>query len=119
MDHNKHLMRIVSVFFAMSVSSCAQLPSLTAKSCEVHHIRMTPVVVEKSYGAPFAYDEQYVAASRSFPNWIAHVGGNSCNPPKKPKYATAYVCPECKREAREWALKHRKDFMAQMILNDR
>jgi len=39
-------------------------------------------------------------------------------PPKKPKKATAYVCPECKRAACEWAVKHRKDFMAQMILNE-
>ena len=80
---------------------------------------MKRAVVEKSYGAPWAYDEQYIAASRSFPNWIAYVGGSSCMPPKKPKKATAYVCPECKREAREWALKHRKDFMAHVILNDR
>ena len=110
--------RTVCAFFAMSAAACAQFPSLTAKTCEVHHIRMTPTVVEKTYGAPFGYDEQYIAASRSFPHWVAYVSGNSCNPPKKPKYATAYVCPKCRREAREWALKHPKDFMAQMILKD-
>ncbi len=104
------------IVFAMSCAACAQLPSLTEKTCEVHHIRMTRQVVDKSYGAPWAYDEQYVAASASFPHWIAYVGGNSCMPPKEPKKATAYVCPECKREAREWALKHRKDLMAQIIL---
>ena len=108
--------RVVCIFFAMSAAACAQLPSLTPKTCEVHHIRMTREVVEKSYGAPFAYDEQYVAASRSFPHWIAYVSGNSCMPPEKPKKTTVYVCPECKRAAREWALKHRKDFMAQIIL---
>jgi hypothetical protein len=110
------MQRVLCIVFAMSCAACAQLPSLTAKTCEVHHIRMTRQVVDKSYGAPWAYDEQYVAASASFPHWIAYVGGNSCMPPKKPKKATAYVCPECKRAAHEWALKHRKDLMAQIIL---
>jgi hypothetical protein len=110
------MQRVVCTVFAMSCAACAQLPSLTAKTCEVHHIRMTREVVEKSFGAPWAYDEEYVAASRSFPHWVAYVGGNSCIPPKKAKKATVYVCPECKRAAREWALNHRKDFMAQIIL---
>ena len=112
------MQRVLCIFFAMSCAACAQLPSLTAKTCEVHHIPMTRLVVDKSHGAPWAYDEQYVAASASFPHWIAYVGGNSCMPPKRPKKATAYVCPECKRAAREWAVKHRKDFMAQVILNE-
>jgi hypothetical protein len=113
------MQRVLCIVFAMSCAACAQLPSLTAKTCEVHHhLRMTRQVVDKSYGMAWAYDEQYAAASASFPHWIACVSGNSCMPPKKLKKATAYVCPECERAAREWALKHRKDFMARVILNE-
>ena len=84
--------------------------------CEIHHVHMVRHIVNPTYGYPF-YIGPFTAASRHFLNWTTHVSGG-CMIPEKPEKAAIYVCPECKRLARKWALKHPKDAMAQEVLDE-
>lgn len=84
--------------------------------CHIHHTRMVRYIVNESYGLRM-YEGPFTAASRHFLNWSTNVNGG-CMVPKKPAKAAINVCPECKRLARRWALKHSKDAMAQQILDE-
>jgi hypothetical protein len=84
--------------------------------CHVHHVQMARHIVYPSYGLPMN-SESYIKATRRFPHWSMDCHGG-CLVPDKPEKVVKYVCPECKRLARQWAVKHPKDSMAQAILDE-
>jgi hypothetical protein len=119
------MQRTLAITFALCAIASAGKPRLSRTleahvkaqeigMCEVHDIRMVRHVREKSYGLPM-YAEGYTAASRRFPNWRPYLNGGG-EVPQTPEKAAVYVCPECRRRARAWALKHPEDSPAQDIL---
>jgi hypothetical protein len=119
--------RALAILFTFCAVATALQPDVTGEVdayiraqdtgiCHIHHIQMVRHTVNKWYGLP-VYKGPYTAASRHFLHWRTDVNGG-CIVPEKPEKTAIYVCPECKRLARKWALKHPKDAMAQQILDE-
>ena len=70
--------------------------------------------VRVTFGYPY-YEGPWTHVSRRFPNALEDVNGG-CDPSIGPKTTKIYICPMCERLAREWALRHTNDIMAQQIL---
>ena len=86
--------------------------------CEIHHIPMEKKVVQVSYGYPMRDDKYVAAMARGFPNAEEDVNGG-CDPSDGPRKASVFVCPECTRAQLQWALKHPKNWEAEIILRER
>lgn len=121
------MQRVFAIFFTVCAIAMAKQPQessevdkyITAQEtgiCHVHHVQMVRHIVCKSYGLPMN-SESYIKATRRFPHWSTDFNGG-CLVPDTPEKAVKYVCPECKRLARQWAIKHSKDSMAQAILDE-
>jgi hypothetical protein len=87
--------------------------------CELHHTQMSPQMVPITFGYPTVGDE-YAAATAQFPNAAAHYDGGCVVDRKLLKTKVpVYVCPECKRAERRWALAHPEVPEARDILAER
>lgn len=107
----------VTVLCSCASHSTAVYPMPGRGICERHHIPMERKIVFVSYGFP-AYDDTYVAAmGRNFPHAEAVFHGG-CDPSPGPRKVAVYVCPECKRSQRKWALRHRTNWQAKLVLDE-
>ena len=111
------LLACISLLCSCASRSAAVYPVPGNGMCEVHHIPMERTIVRVSYGYP-AYDQAYVSAmGRDFPHAEAEFNGG-CDPSLGPREAAVFVCPECKRAQRQWALKHPRNWQAKLVLEE-
>jgi len=86
--------------------------------CNIHHIRMQRKLVPIQFGhvpIDYFYSDYFYALLREFPNareYALEIGLGSQRTRRK---ALRYVCPECKRAAREWVHKHPNDEWAKSL----
>ena len=87
-------------------------------TCNVHHIRMQRKLVPIAWGY-VEFDPVYDSAEiRTFPNAREYVNGGCVVDEKKLGHLVPhYICPECKRAERHWALRHRDNSNAKWILS--
>src|ERR1700719_4966553 len=100
-------MRKLGAFLCLSLMcSCASHSTAVYRPgdaiCEVHHVAMVRKTIPVTFGYPY-YQGPFTKAERRFPHALEDVNGG-CDPSVGPKTAAIYICPECKRVAREWAL---------------
>jgi hypothetical protein len=86
--------------------------------CNVHHMHMKKTIVPIHWGLVVMENPYYSAELHDFPNARAYVNGGCEFDPKRDRAKHwRYVCPECKRAEKDWALKHPKDPDAEWILS--
>ena len=88
--------------------------------CNIHHIRMQKKRLPLYFGLLVFDDPYYSAELVYFPNAREHVNGGCQIDPvwqKQPHFR--YVCSECKRAQREWAIAHPKSDWSKDVLAKR
>ena len=89
--------------------------------CNLHHVRMQKKRVPVHYGLLVFDDPYYLAELCYFPNAREYVNGG-CEIPSldfQKERSWRFVCPECKRAQRKWALAHLKSDWSKDILANR
>ena len=88
--------------------------------CNIHHIRMQKKQVPIYFGLAMSNDPYYSAELVYFPNAQEHVeGGCEYDPVRAKQRHYIFVCPQCKRAQRQWAIAHPRDLRAKEILAQR
>jgi hypothetical protein len=88
--------------------------------CNIHHIRMEKKRVPMYFGLLVFEDPYYSAQLAYFPNAREYVnGGCEVDPVLQKQAHFRYVCPECKRAQRQWAIAHPKSDWSRDILAKR
>ena len=86
--------------------------------CNVHNVRMKRKLVPIHWKKKIPSDSYNSAMLVDFPNAQEDEDGGELMVPRLAHVKRwRYVCPECKRAAKKWALSHRSDPEAQWILS--
>ncbi len=126
-------MRLLIVLASLLLAGCvqpvsdAELDRMVAAGkeadrtgiCEIHHVAMERRVAKVMFGYPYMDDRHFAVFNRHFPHTSDQWHGDCVPDPKiaREKHYV-YICPECKRAQRSWALNHPNDPYAQLILKD-
>jgi hypothetical protein len=89
--------------------------------CNLHHLKMERKRAPVHYGLLVFDDPYYLAELGYFPNAREYVNGGCVLPSLDvaKKRSWRYVCPECKRARKQWALAHPKSEWSKDILANR
>jgi hypothetical protein len=86
--------------------------------CNLHHVKMQEKRVPVHYGLLVVDDPYYTAQVCYFPHAREYVNGG-CDIPSldfQKERSWRYVCPECKRVQKQWAIAHPKSEWSKDIL---
>jgi hypothetical protein len=88
--------------------------------CTIHHIQMQKKRVPIYFGLLVFEDPYYSSELAHFPNAQEHVnGGCEVDLARQKQLHFRFVCPECKRVQRQWAIAHPKSDCSRDILAKR